>query len=872
MNKYLKYIICCLLPLTAVSCFQEDMVEPVGNDDIVLTFDGAAMTKAADTEAEAYVDHVDVLIFNASEVMVHHERVVNSGNSSFTLAAKRSSFTADAGYYVYLVANGSADASVFNGLADVDALREMVQEDSGILYANSGDTPHHFLMDAVAYTGDAEPQTPGTVVLYDGVMSNSTYLKATFRRAAAKVVVTINKGTDISFATGDQTAKAAYYMRNTPVSTTVIDGYPINPTLETPSPAPQNKNFVWGENVITVTAYAYEYDWKDQSIHDKEASLVVNIPVNTTAQGFSENNWYKIPVSQTSSFDRNHIYTVTVTVNALGAISPDNPQELDDLIYNVEEWKQVGVTVGDDANKPAYLQLNTNHVDMYNVNEDNTTLSFSSSSDITSITLDRAYYFNKHGVETQVAAEIRNNISATVESGALNGPVTIFSPVVATTAEERAAMIAALGAAPSRPEELDEPVNPEVPETEEPNPDDFLDNDTWRYSYYYEGEGENVVFYRRNNFTSVVENYTSSQRGYDAAYDAYKAYQNWLANKEQLMEDYENELEEYYSKLAANQAAWDRYNAYNDAVDRINSTASPSHYNTIRYLEFTVTNAQGLTQKFTVEQYPVIYITNSLGWYSYRKDFKGSSSEPTTYQHEGDGIVSVSLTINGNGAYDWKNNYSTNRGSGYWYSKVRTGTNTTGSTRYSSYGWDNGDVEYSNNGSTTNLRMYHVNVTTTSNDYVVGRPKMTYDNALGLTVTDPGEDNQKLVSPSFMIASRLGFFTTNAGNIQNANDAQRLEIFRVHCANYVEVHGSEGNEVVYDNWRLPTEAELKIIMDVQGESGQDAAAVDYLLNAVYYFGASGPVFNTKNDDDIETEGSDTINNDSKSVRCVRDAY
>ena len=145
---------------------------------------------------------------------------------------------------------------------------------------------------------------------------------------------------------------------------------------------------------------------------------------------------------------------------------------------------------------------------------------------------------------------------------------------------------------------------------------------------------------------------------------------------------------------------------------------------------------------------------------------------------------------------------------------------------------------------------------------------MTYDNALGLTVTDPGEDNQKLVSPSFMIASRLGFFTTNAGNIQNANDAQRLEIFRVHCANYVEVHGSAGNEVVYDNWRLPTEAELKIIMDVQGESGQDAAAVDYLLNAGYYFGAAGPVWNSKNDDDI-AEGEQTS---SKSVRCVRDSY
>ena len=723
MKKFLKHIICCLLPLTVVSCFQEG-IELVRNESIVLSYDSGAMTKAADTPAEAYVAHVDVLIFSADETKVHHERVANDGESTFTLQAERKSFGVNADYYVYLVANSTLDASVYSSLADVTALKALVQSDSGIMFTGLSDAPQHFLMEAVAYTSDTEPSAVGTVRLNDGVAANSTYLKAVFRRAAAKVVVTINEGPAVTFATGEESTAARYYMRNCPYQTTVIDGYDINPLLETPQPSAQNTSFVISESDVTVTAYAYEYDWENQSIQDMETSIVVNIPLTFNGTMHS-NNWYKIPVSKTSSFERNHYYAVSVTVNAPGAENHETPQELTGIRYEVLPWENVEVTVGDAADKPEYLQLNINHVDMYNVNEDSKTLSFSSSSEITSVELLEAYYYNKHGERMNVTGVA---VSASAGSGVLNGPITIVSPM------------------------------------------------------------ENT-------------------------------------------------------------------------------------YNTIRYMKFRVTNSQNLTAEFTVQQYPVIYVTNSLGWYSYRKDFKKNDSNPTTYQYKGDRIVGVRLNITGQGAYDWSNQYLTDRGEGYWYSKVRTGTNTTGATRYSSYGWSQNSNSPSTGGSmggsnSTNLRMYHVNVTTTSSDYILGRPKMTYDDRLGLTVTDPGEDNKKLVSPSFMIASRLGFFTTSAGNLNNANDAQRLEIFRVHCANYVEVHGSASNPIVYDNWRLPTEAELKIIMDLQGEENENAAAVDYLLNAGYYFGAHGPVWNSKNDDGI-SEGANTS---SKSVRCVRDAY
>ena len=61
-------------------------------------------------------------------------------------------------------------------------------------------------------------------------------------------------------------------------------------------------------------------------------------------------------------------------------------------------------------------------------------------------------------------------------------------------------------------------------------------------------------------------------------------------------------------------------------------------------------------------------------------------------------------------------------------------------------------------------------------------------------------------------------------------------------------------------------------MDLQGTSSQNADAIDYLLNAVFYESASGRTFNTKNDDDIEQSEVAGYSGTSYSVRCVRDAY
>lgn len=258
-----------------------------------------------------------------------------------------------------------------------------------------------------------------------------------------------------------------------------------------------------------------------------------------------------------------------------------------------------------------------------------------------------------------------------------------------------------------------------------------------------------------------------------------------------------------------------------------------------------------------------MFISNIQGWYSYRKDFKRNDSRPTTYEYKGDGIVGVSLETTGWwGEWTGEYHYETSSQRGFWYSKVAVPTSN-GKSNINSYYYGSRNTPASSlaerNG---NARMYHVRISASSKDYTLGRPRLIEDgHNPGLMVTDKGADNKKLVSPSFMIASRLGFVNTGNGGVSLEDDDESLRIVREHCANYVEVYKDVNDrKVVLDDWRLPTEAELKIIMKFQGGPGEEADAIDYLLNAYYYFSASGPVRNEKG------------NSRGTSVRCIRDAF
>ena len=268
--------------------------------------------------------------------------------------------------------------------------------------------------------------------------------------------------------------------------------------------------------------------------------------------------------------------------------------------------------------------------------------------------------------------------------------------------------------------------------------------------------------------------------------------------------------------------------------------------NAIRYFTLVVTNQEGLTREVVVTQYPLEYITNQQGWYSYRSDFYTGDNAPTTYENRGSRRVAADWEWN-----SWK--YSTSVQNNYFFGSKVSNMYENGTSKLYYYSWSQSSnsvsVSEGNLGALNNARMYHVQITASSGKYTVGIPKLDSDG-----FTDNGADNAKLVSPSFMIASQLGA-TQPPGSVEQAER---------HCREYVEVHDPDNNPrtnnaIHYDNWRLPTAAEIQIIIDFQYVPD---AAMDEVLSGPYYWSATGAVHNTGT--------SDT--GTQSAVRCIRDVY
>ena len=747
------------------------------------------------------------------------------------------------------------------------------------------ETPQTFLMDAVATANGNDKHVVNPV-------SNTTEnlnLSAEFKRAASKIIVNIKQGDDVEFRTQLDSEFAQYDFYKLPASTFVLpnESKLVNIQLINTAPMKPNKEtFRWeyedasaenprNENTIQVIGYAYSHSWSDVDLTN-ETSLILNIPMmwnkddsdDHSKEAEAPKSWYKVPLSQGKKFERNRCYIVNIEINAVGASTRSTAIELRDIEYKTLDWQNVGINVGDSSESPKYLILNTDLVEMYNVNLDNTSLEFSSSSAITSVTLKdvykqnadgtftadtdshSAYYINKFGIYTDLSSTVRGTISATAEQNVLNGGISILSPILNTTDEERRLAIEALGETPTVPDEPDD--------TSKPNPTDYLgtnDYPTTLPDASQRFENKTYTIYRYNEITGTFQSntYKCSKNGknfkwnngdgwknVDAPENYNEALNSWLASHP--------EYQEYLNAIA-------QYNAYQAALTAIqnSATSGETHYNTIRYLEFEVKNAEGLTATFRVMQYPVIYITNKLCWFSYRDDFGG-----TTYLNRGTNRYVCATFNNGWGYSD--NDGATNH---FFASKVADNYNEdTGACTLYYYRWNSyGGVYTDGSSGNTNAHYYHVHVTTSSPTYTIGIPRK---DANGYTISSA--DNEKLVSPSFMIASQLGAVWSGKTGYDRDDAAY-------HCSQYVEVYKlakyEEGalsttinGETVYykelRDWRLPTASEIKIIVD-----HQEGVAMDIVLGGGRYYSAGTSQYTSTGQDD---------NDQTIYTRCIRDAY
>ena len=771
------------------------VTQPANNGKITLAIDasGASFTTratVANNEAESKLEWIDVFIFNATDKSIfHHERINHSSASEpHTLALALTEDLKGKSFYVDVIANSQTLKAINDVKATIttrDALYSQIETTEYIQMTGSNleNTPTSFLMDGVAYMGSSEPSTPAaiTLVASDGDLTQNVAMNVTLRRAAAKIVFNFkikDGGNYTSFGIKDgdtYTPAGSYFIDNMKYKAMLTaeaenekawtNDY-LRTTTEIPygdylkgNPATEGAAFTTVQ--LTTYVYCHKWDYKQNSsssLSEIEPSVIVNLPMVDNAGNNHERNYYEIaldvvPTVDSSDVDhfaleRNHYYAINATINALGGSSPQTRVELEDVKYEAHPWDETVINVGGQGDA-AYLTLNTYHFEMHNESVDDYTLMFASSSEIKSISLEEAYYYNKYGNRIDLAngdstdKGVRGNINATAVAG-LNGNITVNSPL--------------------------------------------------------------------------------QHNGADA------------------------------------------------------------HKNTIRYLTFKVTNEQNLTKTFTVMQYPLIYITNQQGWYSYRSDFIASGqTEPTTYENISSTNNIVAIRNNGTSFTYSSSNSTSGTNASYWVSKVDTKYSSSyyaGESAIHSYYWSSsmyggGSRRTSSSTPGFNARMYHIRVTATSDEYTLGTPRITDG------VTDSGEDNAKLVSPSFMIASQLGVVQMNNIKYSNRNNsssylAEMKVIFGEHCKNYVETYtrrksNGETETIHLDDWRLPTESELNIIMSLQGKSGDNNTAIDYLINAGFYYTATGPKYNNNHAHGGMVNAS-TNPTSYTAVRCVRDAF
>lgn len=226
---------------------------------------------------------------------------------------------------------------------------------------------------------------------------------------------------------------------------------------------------------------------------------------------------------------------------------------------------------------------------------------------------------------------------------------------------------------------------------------------------------------------------------------------------------------------------------------------------TVKFIKLTIKSGN-LSKTLTIKQYPLEFAQNITGWYSSRS----TSGWITPNNRRGKTYCDYRI--------DW-NNYG-------YYAKYYAD----GYVRYLGGNKNGDDV----NGLTNN-RMYVIQVKSTNGKYSIGHPKLASD----------GSSQDQVVSPAFMIASQLGAVRSAGFNSTTAIQ---------HCKTYREV-GTDG--YVYDGWRLPTNKEVNIIIDYQGDSN---SPIDEVL--------SGSHYRTLSKETQET-GISGDNNEAF-VRCVRD--
>lgn len=243
---------------------------------------------------------------------------------------------------------------------------------------------------------------------------------------------------------------------------------------------------------------------------------------------------------------------------------------------------------------------------------------------------------------------------------------------------------------------------------------------------------------------------------------------------------------------------------------KVNIHAAVPTNKTVKYIRFKIkADDSNEYREVLVKQYPLEYAQNIPGWYSSR-----STAGWVSDKKEGGTYHDYQFWDNRWTYYGYNAKIYQNKDIKYYY----------------------GGTSYGESSGNKNNLMYVIQITSTNGKYTIAHPKLKAD----------GSSDDHVVSPAFMIASQLGAVRSGGFNADKAI---------AHSRTYREV-AEDGT--IYDNWRLPTNEEIAIIIEYQGKAD---SPIDNVL--------TGERYRTLSKETAET-GFDDSDSRGTFVRCVRD--
>ena len=325
--------------------------------------------------------------------------------------------------------------------------------------------------------------------------------------------------------------------------------------------------------------------------------------------------------------------------------------------------------------------------------------------------------------------------------------------------------------------------------------------------YYLQVDPDEVVFHADGDVEKTLT-VIAPQNIIDANIIKVKDYSSWYYDK--------MGKKNYIKKNISNPT---NVSITGDQLTVKSSTADSDNNHAVIFIEFTVYYTVGgvtYSQKVYVRHFPVIFIQGIAGRWSSRTD----TEDWVDWDRDHDKSVSSvkTVTFGGFTAKYFESSDSTiytiksEKSNGAQKDKVFSTESTFNNNNY----------------------MAVFQLTTSNSEYITGKVS---------------ENNDKVTSPAFMFASRLG----------QLKGTFLLQTARTHCENYIEV-GVDGTR--YTGWRLPTLGEAQLVATYQSKG---INTIDNLLPAAYYWLINGNVFDKSNKKETTQKTSMSI-----FARCVRD--